>query len=305
MKIGIICNHLSFPAINYLITNNLIAGFAVPDMQSPGTQNIKLIAETYNLQFNILQKNSLFEDISFWLSDIGADVVFIFSFPYKIPGKILEIPRFGFINFHPSILPSYRGPDPLFWQIKNGITETGITVYKVDKDIDTGPIIHFEKEKIEPADTYGILSEKLADTLLRSVIKLIRDSSFDNLKYTKQDEKISSYFGKPKREDLIIKWEKQDALSIYNLVRASNPKYQGALSFYKNSPVRILQVSIHHGAGDLQKPGTILNDNSRLKVATIDNKIISIEVIYCVAGYYSGKTFKELFNAHYGERFGK
>ena len=293
MRIGIISNHFSFPSINYLLSKNFIAGFGVPKIQNPGTQNIKLISETYNVQFNILQKKTLLEDFSFWLSDIRADVVFIFSFPYKIPEKVLEIPRLGFINFHPSILPLFRGPDPLFWQIKNGITETGITAYRVDKDIDTGPVIHLEREYIEPMDTYGSLSKKLADTLLRCVIKVTEKCSFDKLKYIKQDENISSYFGKPNKEDLIIEWEKQDAASIYNLVRASNPKYQGAISFYKNSPLRILQVSIQDGIGELPKPGTIINDNSGLKVSTKDNKIISIEIIYSMEGFYTGIIFKE------------
>ena len=108
MKIGIINNHFSFPAINYLITSNLVAGFAVPEVQNQGIQSIKLISETFHVQFNILHKNTLAEDVINWLSKIDADIVYIFSFPYKIPEKVLTVPKFGFINFHPSILPSYR-----------------------------------------------------------------------------------------------------------------------------------------------------------------------------------------------------
>ena len=308
MKIGIITNHFSFPSINYLITNNLVAGFAVPEIQSPGAQNIRLISETFNLQFNILQKKTLSEDISFWLSDIKADVVFIFSFPYKIPEKVLEIPGLGFINFHPGILPSYRGPDPLFWQIKNGISETGITAYKLDKDIDTGPIIHFEKEIIEPEDTYGSLSKKLAATLLRSVTmvtSMIKDGNTFNLQFIKQDEKMSSYFGKPKKEDLMIDWERQEAVSIYNLVRASNPKYQGAISFYKNSPVRILQVSVQQQANVEGEPGSIIDSSNKIKVITIDGKIISIDIINVNEGYYTADIFRNLFKVKPGDKLDK
>ena len=308
MRIGIICNHFSFLSINYLLTNKLVAGFAVPEAQNPGIRNIELLSETYNFQFNVLHKNNLSEDLIDWLSKINVDAVYIFSFPYKIPEKVLAVPKFGFINFHPGMLPLYRGPDPIFWQLKDGITETGITAYKLDKDIDTGPVIHIEREQIDPSDTYGSLGKKLANTLFKcvaKVTKMIEDNDSVNLKYFKQDEKNFSYFGNPKKEDLIIEWEKMDAVEIFNLVRASNPKYQGAITFYKSFPVRLLQVYIEELERDVQQSGTIINDNSGLKISTIDKKIISIEVIYSVDGYYTGKIFKELFNVHFGERFGK
>ncbi len=306
MKIGIICNHFSFPSINYLLNNNLVAGIAVPEIQNPGNQSIKLIAETFNLQFNILQKETLSEDITYWLSDIDPDIVFIFSFPFRIPENVLKIPHYGFINFHPSILPAYRGPDPVFWQIKDGISKTGITAYKLDKDIDTGPIIQHEKEDIEPGDTYGTLGKKLADTLLRSVTKvtaMIKDN-YDNLKFIEQNENISSYFRMPGKEDLIIDWEKQTAESIYNLVRASNPKYQGAATFYENFPIKLLQVSVQKEAVMSGNPGTVIEAQNDIKVLTTDGKIISIDIIYVNEGYFTANTFRNLFNVKAGNKFG-
>jgi len=82
MKIGIISSHFSFPSINYLLTDKILAGFAVPEGYSPGVQNIELISRTFNIQFNILHKNTLSDDIINWLSEINADIVYIFSFPY-------------------------------------------------------------------------------------------------------------------------------------------------------------------------------------------------------------------------------
>jgi methionyl-tRNA formyltransferase len=308
MKIGIISNHFSFPAINYLITNNLVAGFAVPEVQNPGVQHIKLISETFNVQFNILHKNTLSEDIINWLSKIGADIVYIFSFPYKIPEEILTMPRFGFINFHPSILPSYRGPDPIFWQLKNGAAETGITAYQLDKDIDTGPIIHIEKEQISPADTYGSLGKKFSETLLRSVTEvtaLIKNKDTVRFKYLQQDDKTSSYFGNPKREDLIIEWDKQDAASILNLVRASNPKYQGAITFYKSNPVKILQVSIKGETRLSKVPGTVINSIDEIKIITFGGKAVSIDIVYVNEGFYTSSIFRSLFNVKQDDKFGE
>ncbi|MBI1937866.1 MAG: hypothetical protein HYS25_07055 [Ignavibacteriales bacterium] len=308
MKIGIISNHhFSLPSINYLLNNNLIAGFAVPEVVNQNNHNIKMIADTFHLPIKILQKQNLVENLNGWLSQIKADVIFVFSFPHKIPEAALSIPKYGFINFHPGILPQYRGPDPLFWQIKNGVTETGITAHKIDKNFDSGPIIHIEKEPINHHDTYGFLENKLAVTLLKSVIKIlaiINECDSDTLPFIEQEKNSSLYYGRPKETDLIIDWQKQDTLSIQNLVRACNPKYQGAVTYYKNVPVRFLQASFQQANIFSALPGTVIDTNNCLKISCVDNKVLSVDIIYVSEGCYTGSAFQSLFNINVGDRFG-
>lgn len=307
MKIGIISNHhFSLPSINYLLNNNLIAGFAVPELMNQNNHNIKTIAETFHLPLKIFRKQNLSADINDWLSEINADVFFVFSFPYKIPEAVTAIPKFGFINFHPSILPQYRGPDPLFWQIKNGVTETGITAHKVDKNFDSGPIIHIEKESINQHDTYGFLENKLSITLLKSVINvitLIQENNFGSLPFIEQD-KNSSYYGRPNEADLLIDWQKQDAISIHNLVKACNPKYQGAVTYYKSVPVRFLQASVQQENIFPAQPGMVIDTNNCLKISCADNKVLSVDIIYVLEGCYTGAAFQSLFNINAGDKFG-
>jgi methionyl-tRNA formyltransferase len=308
MKIGIISNHhFSLPTINYLLNNGLVAGFAVPEFQNQNFQNIKQLSEAHHLPFNILQKNNLSNDIKNWITSINAKVVFVFSFPYKIPDAVLNMPKLEFINFHPSILPSYRGPDPLFWQIKNGVKETGITAHKMDTDFDTGPIVHIEKENITSNDTYGFLESKLSITLLKCVsntLNVIMNNNNSFILSAEQNEANASYYSRPQEDDLLIDWDKQNAESICNLVNASNPKYQGAVTFYKNVPVRILQTSIEDGDNLGKRPGTIVDIKDRLKVAALDDKIISFDIIYVMEGCYTGDLFCNLFNLSIGEKFG-
>lgn len=308
MKIGIISNHhFSLPSINYLLSNNLITGFAMPELMNQNNYNIKMIADTFHLPIKILKKQNLADDLNGWLNEISADVIFVFSFPYKIPEPVLTIPKYGFVNFHPSILPQYRGPDPLFWQIKNGVTETGITAHKVDKNFDSGPIIHIEKEQINHHDTYGFLENKLAVTLLRAVMQVLVFMNEDGVNYLpniEQDKNSSSYYGRPKETDFIIDWQKQDALSIHNLVRACNPKYQGAVTFYKNVPVRFLQTSVQQENIFSAQPGIVMNTDNCLKISCADNKVISIDIIYVLEGCYTGASFQSLFNINVGDRFG-
>ncbi len=307
MKIGVISNHFSFPPINYLVSNHLAAGFAVPEILNPANQNIKLVSDTFHLPFKLLHKESLTLDLSNWLSEIKADIVFIFSFPFKIPGSVLNIPHYGFINFHPAILPNYRGPVPLFWQIKNGITETGITAHKLDENFDSGPILYIEKEYINLTDTFGTLSSKLVYTLLKCVTNVVAliENNPDTLPLVEQNESNSSYFGKPHKKNLLIDWEIQNTFSIQNLVRASNPKYHGASTLYKNFPVKLLQVSIHPGITGSNKPGTVINSDDGILLAAADGKSISVDIIYTLEGYFTGASFRNFYKTQIGEIFGK
>ncbi|WP_207229373.1 methionyl-tRNA formyltransferase [Ktedonosporobacter rubrisoli] len=75
------------------------------------------------------------------LQGLSPDLILVAGFPRKFPPALLDVPRLGCVNWHPSLLPRYRGPEPIFWQFMNGETQTGITFHRMDADIDTGPIL--------------------------------------------------------------------------------------------------------------------------------------------------------------------
>lgn len=74
------------------------------------------------------------------LRDLAPDAVLVSCFAYRLPGNALEIPRHGFLNLHPSLLPEYRGPYPLFWQLRDGLEEIGLTIHRMDERLDEGPV---------------------------------------------------------------------------------------------------------------------------------------------------------------------
>ncbi len=75
------------------------------------------------------------------LQTLAPDLVCVACFPWRIPAKLLAIPTYGFVNLHPSLLPAYRGPAPLFWQLRDGLQHSGITLHRMDQRFDTGEII--------------------------------------------------------------------------------------------------------------------------------------------------------------------
>lgn len=80
-------------------------------------------------------------DVGRFLADYTPDIVCVACFPWRIPENLLRIPTFGFINLHPSLLPKYRGPAPLFWQLRAGLTQSGITLHRMERTFDSGDII--------------------------------------------------------------------------------------------------------------------------------------------------------------------
>ncbi len=80
------------------------------------------------------------EEVHAWLAELAVDVACVACFSLRIPGSLLALPRFGFLNVHPSLLPAYRGPAPLFWQFRHGVDPVGVTVHWMDQGLDTGDL---------------------------------------------------------------------------------------------------------------------------------------------------------------------
>jgi len=80
-------------------------------------------------------------EIAAQIAELGTELVICSCFPWRIPASLLTLPRYGWWNLHPSLLPAYRGPDPLFWQQQAGETTTGISLHQMDEGFDTGPIL--------------------------------------------------------------------------------------------------------------------------------------------------------------------
>jgi methionyl-tRNA formyltransferase len=95
------------------------------------------------------------------LAGLAPDVIFVAGFPWRLPPELLSLPRLGCINTHPSLLPRYRGPNPLYWQIMHDEQEGGLTIHRMDADFDTGPILVQRSFPIAPDDDVDSLYPRL------------------------------------------------------------------------------------------------------------------------------------------------
>ncbi|MDX1921477.1 MAG: formyltransferase family protein, partial [Candidatus Caenarcaniphilales bacterium] len=234
--------------------------------------------------------------------------VFVITFPYKIPEKVLKIPKYGFFNWHTGILPNHRGPDPIFWQILHQDEFGGVTIHKMDAEFDTGPIAYIEKVPLLPEDTYGQHIQKLAVSSKKATDYMLQNfvPNPGQFKLYPQNPAIANYEPRPDFTHLSINWDKHDAAYIKALTRASNPIYGGAITFFRGVPVHLLQVSV----GSMQtppdsKPGTIISSGLKegIVALTCDNKLLRLDVLYTEDGFFTGGKLASIFDIKPGEEF--
>lgn len=149
------------------------------------------------------------------LESLQIDLGIVACFPMRLPQEILTVPRFGFLNLHPSLLPAYRGPFPLFWAFRHGLQESGITLHHVDIRMDTGDIV--EQTNVFIPDGIGV---KEADALFATegtalILNALSDLAAGSLAGHAQGAGASTY-GRPSEEDFIIptEWTAQRAFNF-------------------------------------------------------------------------------------------
>ncbi len=107
------------------------------------------------------------------LNDIQPDAAVVVAYGKLIPARLLEIPRHGFVNLHPSLLPRHRGPSPIQWALVCGDRATGVTTIQIDEGMDTGPLLLQTRVSIEDGETAAMLSDRLAELGAELIVKTL------------------------------------------------------------------------------------------------------------------------------------
>ncbi len=194
------------------------------------------------------------------LSSLQADLFIVVAFR-MLPEVVWSMPKLGTFNLHASLLPQYRGAAPINWAIINGETETGVTTFFIEKEIDTGKIIFQEKEPIYPEDTAGDLYTRLMERGAKLVVKTAQAIFAGN--YPQEEQRhLGELKAAPKlyRENGQIDW-RQPTVKIHNLIRGLSPfpsawtNLNGLnLKIYR-SEIRPLENGIDLEPGSIQSDG--------------------------------------------------
>lgn len=227
------------------------------------------------------------------LNNLKPDLAVIAAYGKILPKEILEIPRHGFINVHPSLLPKYRGASPIQAAILNGDKETGVTIMKVDEKMDHGGIISNIKIPVSNDDNYESLSKKLAETGADLLIKTMPNYILGKIKPIPQEHNKATYTKIIKKEDGKIDWKKS-AESIERMIRAFYP-WPTAWTTWNNKILKIIKTDISDTQNNHHVGEIFLTQNSEIVVTCGKNALV-IKKLQLEGGTIL--TAKEFLNGH-------
>lgn len=197
------------------------------------------------------------------LGALEPDISVVVAYGHILPQKIIDLPTQGTLNIHASLLPLLRGAAPIQAAIQQGFAETGVTIMRVVKALDAGPIILQARSKIFGDETYGELQVRLSELGALSLIETLALISIGRAKETPQEDAVATYAAKVTRESARIDWSKS-ALEISRLIRAYDPK-PGAFTTTPKGDVKLFGPKVIDAVNG--SPGEVLEVTGDMTIA--------------------------------------
>ncbi len=194
------------------------------------------------------------------LQALHPDLIVVAAYGQIVPDSILQLPPWGCINVHASLLPKYRGAAPIQWAILDDEAETGVTIMKMDSGLDTGDVLTQKSTPILPADNASTLHDRLAELGAQLLLETIPPYLAGRIQPRPQSNQGSSYARKINREDGHLQWN-ASARSLWNRVRAFTP-WPGAFVFLptpSGPPVRLKIWQTEIGPRASAAPGQVVS----------------------------------------------
>lgn len=269
-------------SLDILVQNGyeIVGVITVPDKPAGRGHKLQQSAvKKYALEHNlpILQPEKLKDPVFIeQLQALNADLQVVVAFR-MLPAVVFQMPRYGTFNLHASLLPQYRGAAPINWAVINGDTESGVTTFFIEQQIDTGNIIFQEKTPIAPNQTAGELHDVLMDIGAKLVLKTVQAIEAGNCT-TQPQPNLPELRPAPKifTETCCINWQ-QPTAQVYNFVRGLSP-YPAAFTTLHDKILKIYQakpiIEMYN-----QTAGTFVTDQKTyLHIATADGWIDVLEL---------------------------
>lgn len=211
------------------------------------------------------------------LRELEPDMAIVVAFGQIFPKELLELPKQGCINVHASLLPKYRGASPIQSALINGERKTGVTIMRMEEELDTGNILHQEDTKIRSWESAGELSERLADLGADLMVEMLDMLESGEYKVRKQREESASYSTLIEKSDGRVNWALESE-EIYNRLRAYTP-WPGMKAHFRGRPVKLVWgVPMTWENAPIGVTGTVLGlRQGRIAVLCGNNTIFGID----------------------------
>ena len=255
----------------------------------PQPSPVKLLAEQLHLPL-LQPPRARDEKFISELRGLAPDLIVVAAYGQILPPAILDLPRYGCLNVHTSLLPKYRGAAPIQWAIAQGDAETGVTIMKMDPGLDTGEIVAQRRTAIQPADDSATLHARLARLGAELLLATIPDYTAGKIQPQPQPAEGVSHAPKIKKEDGRIDWS-LPAQTIVNRLRAFTP-WPGAFTFWDGKLLKIWKIRFAEvigreetpPAGFVLKPGTILSADKSGILVTCGKDVVFVAELQLEGG---------------------
>jgi methionyl-tRNA formyltransferase len=222
--------------------------------KKPAASPVKVLAQEKGIE--VLQPEKASEEgFCELIERREPDLILVVAFGQILKKRLLDIPKWGVINVHASLLPKYRGAAPIQRAILNNETETGLTVMLMDEGLDTGPVLFQEKVAILDNETAGHLLDRLAERAGDLMVRSLKHMAQDPVTKKPQDHTGATYAPKLEKALARIDWN-QTAARISALIRALDPK-PGAYTFFKGHEIKFFSSRVVDGTRKDGIPGRV------------------------------------------------
>ena len=189
-----------------------------------------------------------------YLRSFDADIIVVVAFGQILPKEILEMPKYGCVNVHASLLPKYRGAAPIQWAVINGEKVSGVTTMRMDEGLDTGDMILKEEVVLDEKETGGSLFDRLSGVGAKLCVRTLEAIEDGTAIYTKQDHAAATNTTLIKKQFGIIDWNKP-AAEIECLIRGLNP-WPSAYTYLNGKTLKIWAAAVKDETSD-KEPGEL------------------------------------------------
>lgn len=234
---------------------------------------VKELALQFGLE--IYQPENLKGDDTFEIiKEKSPDFIVVSAYGNILPKRILDIPKFGCVNLHGSLLPKYRGAAPIQWSVINGDKITGVTTMLMDVGLDTGDILLTSEKVIGENETAGEVFDALAELCPELLMKTLKGLEEGSVVPVKQDNDAASYVSVLSKEMSIIDWTKT-ADTIHNLVRGLDP-WPVARTKYNGKLLKVFKTTVLDKKSN-RPAGSVLAENGSIFVTCGMGTVLSVD----------------------------
>ncbi len=280
--------------------DEVIGVYCAPDKEGRPADPLKTLAEEKGLP---VYQPASYKNPEVWeqMRALDADLCVMAYVLLFVPEEALNVPKYGSIQYHPSLLPEHRGPSSINWPIIQGKSKTGLTIFWPDNGLDTGPVLLQKEVEITPTDTLGsVYFDKLFPLGVEAMLEGIELVRAGNPPRIVQDESNATYESWCRKADVHVDWA-QSAQTIYNMIRGANPQ-PGAWTTYAGTEVGLFDCKMSTNTGT---PGHVLSiAEAGIEVAAGEGSIQLQRVRPAGSGKVTAAEFAAGANISVGDQMG-